>query len=89
MSPETKTIIAYILANKSVRNNIYYTCFEGREGWLQTKRLLRFTFEEYITLLNEPLYIKNLLLHSLKHVDWLVVAMAIARKMKGEKKWHS
>lgn len=85
----TDIVLDYIKLsnNKSLRISLYDSC--KSDSWLETTRKLKAVFTEYCSQVDEPVYIRRLLVKALKEVDWLAVAIRMYRCEEGKRLWSS
>lgn len=73
----TQIILNHILSDKYVFTNLYDTCFT--DNYHTTERRLRQTFEEFFAQVDEPAYIRQLLVKSAQETDFLEVAIKMEK----------
>lgn len=73
----TEIILNHILSDKYVFTNLYDTCFT--DNYHTTERRLRQTFEEFFAQVDEPAYIRQLLVKAAQETDFLEIAIKMEK----------
>lgn len=73
----TSIILNYILSDNRMFTNLYDTCFTN--NYHKTEKKLRQVFEEFFANLDEPPYIRQLLVHCAQETDFLEVAIKMEK----------